>query len=124
MKRCIEIAKALYDPLHPIRTFHVSFIVHKRKIITIGLNKQKTDPKNLIHAPFEKGVCSERDAITKFLNKSSIDINQCRLINVRVDRNQKINFSKPCKTCQNLLMQYNFKEVLFTDKGGEFKKFL
>lgn len=126
MNRYKEIAQALYDPNHPLRTFHVSFIVHKRKIISVGVNAPKTHRINLLNPTGRdndetRGRCSELDAITKLINKTKIDTNKCKLINVRVDRNGDVNISKPCPSCSNLIKYHGFKRVIYTDKNGKFK---
>lgn len=126
MNRFEEIARSLYDPFHPIRTFHVSFILHKRKIVSIGINKTKSHPTNLFNPRFEedseKGVCSELDAVIKLINKTKIDTKNCKLINVRIDRNQELNISKPCVSCEKLIRYHGFKQVLYTNEKGKFEK--
>jgi hypothetical protein len=131
-ERLIEIAYALYDPEeHPIRTFHTSFILNKKKILSIGINNPKTHTINLRNPKvgnrgeliYDKGMCSELVAIKKLISKSQIRTEKCSLINLRIDKNNKLNCSKPCSSCEKLLKYYSFDEVFYSSKLGLWKKF-
>jgi hypothetical protein len=37
---------------------------------------------------------------------------------LRIDRNGKLNISKPCRGCQSVISQFNLKEIWYSDKDG------
>jgi deoxycytidylate deaminase len=128
-ERYIEIAKALCNFNLTDKCFHVTFIVKKRKIVTIGINKSKTHPNNLKYnyygldgAPIHRfvGVHSEMAAILKY---GKTDCSDCTFINVRIDRNNKVAMSKPCLGCQHLLDVVGWKSIYFSSKNEKFLKF-
>jgi deoxycytidylate deaminase len=126
--RLIEITKGLYPIDKSHRCFHCSFILNKNRIISIGINQpKKTHRKNLQFGYKNRngedisdltGTHSELDACLKAGKK---DFSNFILINVRIDNNGKINNSKPCLGCQNLIQQLDFKRVYYTDNNGKFK---
>lgn len=130
-KRLTEIAESLIDWSDGVRCRHFSFILYKKRIIAIGTNKAKTHPTNLINRKVsvrtgedfsdQKHVCSEFDAITKLKRMTNINTNRCILVNLRYDRNHKLNLSCPCMSCKNLLKYFEFKNVFYTDAHGKFQ---
>jgi len=128
-KKLREISLAL-APSHPSdqRCRHFSFIMNKKKILSIGTNNMKTHPKNLKFNFVNKyndpindlvGTHSELNALIK------LGLEDCTglvLVNTRVNRNGTIDFSKPCRGCLDMLQRLNFKKVFFTNKKGEFEQ--
>lgn len=130
--RIEEIARALYDPdEHPLRTFHATFILQKRKLLSIGINSPKTDPTNLFNPKVgregelihDKGTCSELAALKKLISKSQIRTEKCWLVNIRINRNGELDWSPPCSSCQSLLKRYSFDKVFYSGNMGEFKRY-
>jgi deoxycytidylate deaminase len=130
-KRLTEVAESLIDWNDGTRCRHFSFIVYKKRIIAIGTNKPKTHPTNLINRKIsvrtgedfsdQKHVCSEFNAITKLKRLTNINTKKCTLVNLRYDRNQKLNLSCPCMSCKNLLRYFEFKNVFYSDAKGNFQ---
>jgi hypothetical protein len=126
----ISLARSLMPNMegHDSRTFHVTFIVRKQKIVKIGVNSMKTHPKNLRFKYFGRlgedirefvGVHSEMSAILKYGKEDCYD---CSFINVRIDRNGKVSMSMPCRGCQSILRQVGFKNIWYTNTSGDFVK--
>tara|TARA_Y100000401_G_C8311655_1_gene220087 strand:- start:976 stop:1371 length:396 start_codon:yes stop_codon:yes gene_type:complete len=124
-KKYIELSKALVTR----NSRHVSFIVNKGKILSIGLNNpQKTHPKilkyNYINREKEDirhdvGIHSELSSVIKL---GTENLNKHQMINVRIDLNGEVTMSKPCNGCQDMINQLGINEVYYTDKNGIFKK--
>lgn len=113
---------------YELRTFHTTFIVKKNKIQKIGINTKKTHPANLKYNYYSNAgadlrtmvnIHSELSAILKYGKE---DCSDCTFINVRIDRRGKINTSKPCRGCQDLLTKVGFKRMYFTNLNGEFEE--
>jgi hypothetical protein len=132
--RLEEISKSLIDEnCFKTRCRHFSFIIYKRKIISIGMNCNKTHPINLLNPKFskenglnfsdQKQVCSELNAILKLKRLTNIQTDRCTLVNLRYDKNKKLTLSKPCSSCENLLKYHNFKKIIWTNVDGEYVSF-
>lgn len=132
-KRIEGIAESLIDWNDPIRCRHFSFVLNKKKIVSIGINQRKTHPTNLKNRKFsiktgedfsdQKHTCSEFNAIIKLKNMTNINTKRCTLINVRYDRNKKLAFASPCMSCKSLLTFFEFKNVFFTDDKGNYHEY-
>lgn len=129
-KRIEEIAESLINWNEPIRCRHFSFILNKKRIISIGTNQQKTHPIHLKNRKVstrtgedfsdQKHTCSEFNAINKLKRLTNIDTKKCIIINLRYDRNKKLALAKPCMSCTSLLAFHEFKRVLWTDNNGNY----
>ncbi len=127
--KLVDIAIAMFDPERDLKSFHYSFILYKNRVISIGQNNRKTNPVNIKNLPHKeakviesiKGTCSEYHAIQKLKSKTNIQTDKCIMINIRIDRNKDISYSKPCNYCRNLLRYFNFKRVYFSTPAGKFE---
>lgn len=129
INRLKDISLAIYDKNHSVRTFHVSFILLKNKIIAISTNDARTSPLNLKNPRVgrlgeiidDKGSCSEMRALLKVRNKTNIDFRKLTIVNTRVvdiKGNLSFSISKPCSSCLSLIRFLDLKEVFYTDKNG------
>ncbi|MBC8408772.1 MAG: hypothetical protein H8E12_08655 [Rhodobacteraceae bacterium] len=124
-ERFVDLAKALVDKNHR----HVSFIVRRNKIISIGTNNLvKTHTRNLNYdyrgrkgedIRREVGVHSELSAVLKM---SEENLTKHSLVNVRINKNGRAAMSKPCKGCLDLVRQLNFNKVYYTNNKGQFEQ--
>lgn len=132
--RLVEIAEAIWSPKHPLRCFHISFVLKKKKIIAIGINSVKTHTSNLKHPKFansnpslnikaDAGACSELQACLKLKNKTNIKSKKCVLVNIRINKHGEVKNSKPCQSCANLLNYFEFKDVYYSNNEGAFNKY-
>lgn len=121
--RLTEIAYALKTKnIQTGRAFHVTFILNKSKISSIGINNYfKTHPriKEFNYSPHKK-VHSELRAA---LNLGLSDCSGLTLVNVRINNNNQLDNSAPCRGCTDLLSQLSFKNVYHTNGHGQFQKF-
>ena len=111
-----------------MRCRHFSFILDRNRIISIGLNSLKTHPLNLKYKYVNKnnqsisnivGTHSELSAVIK-LGKE--DCSKLTLINTRINRNNRLDFSAPCSGCCDMIDQLNFKNVFFSNSEGKFDR--
>ena len=117
-----DVALSLLDNHNANRCRHFSFILYKNRLISTGLNVNKTHPMNLRITgedySDQKQTCSELNAILKLKRLTNIDTRKCTLVNLRYDRNDKIALAKPCSSCQSLLRYHNFKQVIWSTNNG------
>lgn len=133
-KRLEEVAESLIDWNDPIRCRHFSFILYKKRIVSIGINNQKTHPLNLKNRKIsvrtgedfsdQKHICSEFSAIFKLKKMTNINTKKCTLVNLRYDRNKKLALARPCMSCISLLKYHEFKTIVYTNNNGVYEEFI
>lgn len=126
-----EIAYALCDfSRHDLRTFHVSFLMRRSKILSIGINKRRNHTINLrnrkhnrsgIDISDAKFQCSEYRTLKKS-KVQNIDYPKCDLINIRINRGNQLCLACPCESCLSLINHFSIKNVYYTDEFGKFVK--
>jgi deoxycytidylate deaminase len=116
--KLIEIARALKEKNISGRCAHSSFVFSKSKLLSIGFNKYKTHPqtKNYSYHRFA-GIHSELDAVLK------LGMNDCSgltIVNIRIDKNENLCNSQPCRGCSELIKTLGFKRIIYTNNIGNF----
>ena len=116
--RFIEISKALYKP-SPLRTFHTTFIIENKRIVSIGINNIKTHPLSLKYAyrDDQRSIHSELSAILKLGYEDCSDLT---FVNVRLTKDLTVANSKPCQGCIDMLKQVGFKKLFYTANENSF----
>lgn len=101
------------------RCYHIAFIFKKNRILSIGLNSKKTHPKikEYGYEDFSR-LHAELSACIRF---GQNDCKKYSIAVLRIDRNGKLNQSKPCDCCSNVIRQLKFKKVYFTNSKGEWE---
>lgn len=102
---------------------HFSFIVCKNEVLSIGWNNvKKTHPLAMKNGYAYPYIHSELDAIVKFGGKLT-ELRYCSILNVRLTKTGCVTLSRPCKSCQGLLLAFGFKDILYTNEVGKFERF-
>lgn len=132
-QKITEIGFALDNPKNrPIRTFHLTGIFNKNRLLVLAENSPKTHSLNKYNPKYGhdgrnisdiKGTCSELAAIIKFRNRTNFDLSRCSLVNIRINKLGSIANSCPCVSCANLLRYFRFREVWFTNEAGMFQRY-
>ncbi len=126
INRSVEIARALKSKYATGRSFHITVIFDKNKIISIGINNYlKTHPKSYKYMKKEvvnesgylPSIHSELSAVLKLGEE---DCSNYSFINVRLDNNNQINNSRPCSGCIELLKQVGFNQFHYSNEKGVF----
>lgn len=126
-KKVIEISYALAGKCsHNKRCKHFSFIFKGKRLVSIGVNSPKTHPLNLKYNYVNKqnhkisdlvGTHSELSAILKL---GLISYKGYSIINTRINRNYKLDYSFPCNGCFDMLLNLNFDKIYYSTKNQEF----
>ena len=127
--KIVEVSFALINKHNAdLRCRHFSFILDRNRIISIGLNSIKTHPLNLKYNYVNKnnekisdivGTHSELSAVIKLGRENCYGLT---LVNTRINRNNQLDFSAPCRGCFDMINQLNFKNVYFTNIKGKFDR--
>ena len=124
--RLIEIARAMTDK-RTGRSFHVSFILDKNKIVSIGWNNYlKSHPKSRFgeykatrHSTpsYYPGLHAEISSLSRLLNNSEKvpDFKRLAMFNVRIGFNGEVMNAKCCKNCQRTLEEIGFRNFHWTE---------
>ena len=123
LNRLIEISYALKGKtISGGRNWHCAFILNKSKILSIGVNSYyKTHPKaNELGYPVFSGIHAELAACLKL---GLTDCSKYHIVVIRIDRGNKLNLSKPCKSCARLLNGLNFglNNIIYSTSAGGFE---
>ena len=121
-KRLVDISYALQEKSITGRCYHVSFILNKSKILSIGLNDyKKTHPKTkeFGYHPNSK-LHSELAAC---LRLGLTDCEGLTIVNVRINNNGLLDNSKFCAGCSNLIKSLKFNSAYFSNERGEFQQY-
>lgn len=113
ISRCISGAKKLH--VHtPHNTFHYSFIIKKRSIVSVGYNnRSKTHP---LAEKFGYEYPNLHSELACLIN-ANMDAGDCYMINIRFGKGGDIRNSRPCKNCQKVLRHYDMPIVYSTGNG-------
>jgi cytidine deaminase len=112
-----EIAYALM-PSHrnQMKSFHVAGIYYKKKLISIGYNKDTTHPKT---KKFNYHKQAKTHAELSACIKGGLeDYSNHKIAILRINASNKLDNSCPCSGCRDLIRQLNFSEVYHTTCDG------
>lgn len=121
----INIARSLKDTHQTGQVFITAFALKGNKILAIGCNNYKVNhPEKSFgkylpykHRLFDyhSGLHAEVKCI-KELGAFRDDYHKIEIFVARIgnDKNKPVKYSKPCKNCQRVLAEYNFKRVEYT----------
>lgn len=120
--RIKEIAFATMEKSITGRCWHMSIILNKSRIISIGFNNYfKTHPKIK-----EYGYHPHSKLHAELAACLRLGLTDCRgltIVNIRISREMKITNSKFCNGCSNLIKSLNFSEAYHTDNSGNFVEY-
>ncbi len=105
---CRQVARLSDHPQHK----HGACLVSGNKIISIGFNKNKTNPKS---NHLYKTHHAELDVILKAGRE---DLSNCVLYIYRETKNGDLGNSRPCKYCMELLKRVNISKIYYSDVKG------
>jgi len=122
LKRAIETAHALCPTnWSSVNNSHIAFLVKKNKIIKIGWNRKRTHPEISKH-PYHDGYVGTHAELDVILKSGLDNLEDHSIIVLRIDRNGKLNNSKPCVGCRSVLNQFNVKNIFYSNSEGNIVK--
>lgn len=99
---------------------HFSFILLKNNIISFGWNQSwKTHPLAARFNHRFNNIHSEISAI-KNMQKNWALLTKCRLVNIRIRSNGELGLSKPCRYCLKAIIDFDIREVYYSNENGDF----
>ncbi len=101
------------------KSMHVSVIVRRNRILSIGLNSMhRSHPLAYKFNYHSARIHSEIASLIHFRYDSEY-LRKCSMWNIRIDKWNQVKLSKPCSQCIIVLNLYGLKEVFYTgDQGG------
>jgi hypothetical protein len=117
MQKILNIAYPICLKI-PRQKKHVSLILYKKQIISVGTNSFKTHPAaKQIGYRFEE-LHSELDAYTKV--PKELRTKSLTLVNVRFNKYRQLRMAKPCSLCLDWCSEI-FTDIWFTTNEGLYK---
>lgn len=101
--------------------FHVAAIFQRNKILSIGQNSFKTHTK--ARELGYSGACIHAE-LSSCLRLGEEDCSNYSMAVLRINRQNKLALSRPCPHCDALIRKLGFKKIYFTNKNGEWEKYL
>jgi deoxycytidylate deaminase len=127
LSKVVEISFALAGKCrHTKRCRHYSFIFQNKKLLSIGMNSPKTHPLNLKYNYINKQKANISDVVGTHSELSSViklgyqDCSGLVMVNTRINRNNKLDYSFPCNGCMEMIKKLNFDKVVYSNKEGKF----
>jgi hypothetical protein len=122
INRTIDIAKALCPLNLEHRCSHIAFLIKSSKIVHIGTNSCKSHPKTLKYDYENHQLVGIHAELSVCMKSGKENLNDYKMIVLRIDRTGKLNNSRPCCGCQSVIKQFNIGEVWYSDKHGNVVK--
>lgn len=123
IERITDILLKIAEAQTPVRRFkHTAAIVHKNRIISIGMNSLKSDPFQVKYGRNKDSIFlhAEVAAIKNALKRVEVDfLKRCMLISVRKRPDGSIGIAKPCFGCERCIAEFGIRKVLWTNEFGE-----
>jgi deoxycytidylate deaminase len=104
-----------------VNNSHIAFLVKRNKIIRIGWNRKRTHPEISKH-PYHDGYVGTHAELDVILKSGLDNLEDHSMIVLRIDRNGKLNNSKPCLGCRSVLNQFNVKNIFYSNSEGNIVK--
>lgn len=98
-------------------SYHAAAIVHKGRILAIGLNRKKTHPlmARYNERPGQVFLHAEVDAIVRTINRYGDEIlKESSLYVLRTTKGGVVAGSKPCSGCQSHIEHFGIPEVFWS----------
>jgi tRNA(Arg) A34 adenosine deaminase TadA len=119
-QRIVNKALACIDYEIEKKSYHVSVITERNRIIAIATNDEdKTDPRAGALGYYGAKQHSEYRALKGVIWKPSY-----RFFNVRCDKSGNITLAKPCRRCATYLRSRGIARVYYTDGDGFFDELM
>jgi deoxycytidylate deaminase len=113
-QRCVSLSRDLAEFDHNHAQRHFSFLCIRNKIAFTGVNdKWKTTTLANRFSHLFNAIHSETSAIKAFKYNWS-ELRHFTMVNVRLNRDLTVMYSKPCKACQRMLAHFDVGEVYYS----------
>lgn len=127
LDKALRIARDLFPekPDLKYRTYHFAFLFKRNKVISIGTNQYEPSPKTKRLGErfgiekYKKYSCphAETDAISKVWGRVHLD-NTYSMVIIRLNRFGKMQNSRPCSACQEILDALDIQDVWWSTQDG------
>ena len=120
-QKLIDKAYELRPMVNHGRNIHFTFLVRNSRIITVGWNNPNKTHPFPAKVGYEYPYIHSEYACLKIASvMTRANFSRCFLVNIRIDKTGKINLSKPCKNCRNLICFFGVTKVYYSNSLGEF----
>ena len=121
----------LYDYIYTDKPYKhtktVSFLVYKGKVVSFGINSDKTSPLQNKYR-----LKTDLKYIDNFIDKEHSEVNclrkidgnvnfaKCEIVIISKKRDGEFRLARPCDVCMSAIKDYGISDVYYTNKNGTF----
>ena len=121
----------MYDDIYTERPYKhtktVSFLIYHNKIVSFGINSDKTSPiqnkyRMLTHKKDIRNFWDKEHSEVSCLKKAdnSISFNRCELVTISKRRNGDFRLARPCVVCMEAIKDYGVHDLYYSNQNGTF----
>lgn len=107
--RTIDIAKAMCPLNTEHRCSHIAFLI-------------KSHPKTLNYAYQNHQLVGIHAELAVCMKSGKTNLRHFKMVVLRINRNGKLDNSRPCCGCQSVIDQFNVGDVWYSNTNGEVVK--
>jgi len=104
------------------RCSHIAFLIKSGKIVHIGTNSCKSHPETLKYAYQNHQRVGIHAELAVCMKSGKTNLRDFTMIVLRINRNGKLDNSRPCCGCQSVIKQFNVGEVWYSNINEEVVK--
>ena len=97
-----------------------SVLVHKNRIVSVGINSYKTHPMLVNRTPWPF-LHAEQHAI---IRQGTDNCEGLVLYVARVLKNNDLALAQPCDVCNDLIKEVGIKQVIYSIDAGGFEEYI
>lgn len=121
----------LYDYIYTDKPYKhtktVSFLVYKGKVVSFGINSDKTSPLQNKYR-----LRTDLKHIDNFIDKEHSEVNclrkiddnlnfaKCEIVIISKKRDGDFRLARPCDVCMSAIKDYGISDIYYTNKNGTF----
>lgn len=129
--KLLKTLTRMYDDIYTHKPYKhtktVSFLVYKGKVLSFGVNSDKTSPLQNKYR-----ICTELKYIENFVDKEhsevnclrrcddSINFSKCEIVVISKKRDGDFRLARPCDVCMTAIKDFGIKRVYYTNRNQTF----
>ncbi len=125
LARIVHKSRDLVEQIAENKHWHLSFLVRKNAILSIGFNR----PKKTSGMAYKFGeleypyIHAECDCLSRAACNLQ-DLKKCTLVNVRLAKRGGLLLSRPCNNCAKIIASLGVGRVLYSNSFSHFEEMI
>jgi deoxycytidylate deaminase len=128
-ERAVEMAKAIKPTKKTGKSFHVSIIYRKNRMICVGYNdynrphNEKRFGKYINHKGYESEYkpCIHSE-ISSIIRHGEENLNKYDMLNIRIGNEDQVLLSRPCPNCLRVCTEINLDNIFYSTDENNYEQ--